>query len=122
MKTTTQFKNISGLEHIRNFVENSINQSLGKFEAWREFDAHVVMRTAKARSDSHKPVFESELVIEGKGLNRPIIVKKKNSDFYQAFNACILAAEKSLRRISKKRVTLRRHKSSLLHVSADQVA
>lgn len=109
MNTSVQFRNFDGFDHIKNFVENSVDIALGKFEAWRDFETHVVLRTVKARTLTHAPVFECELVMIGKGLLRPVVVKKKNSDFYLALRDCIKASEKILRRASKARVSKRRH-------------
>jgi ribosome-associated translation inhibitor RaiA len=110
MKTSIQFRNFDGLNHLKSFVEESVDQSIGKFESWRHFDIHVVMNTAKGRSDSHRPVFECELLIKGQGVNRPIFVKKINTDFYQSVRSTLRAAEKIFRRTSKIRVTNRRLK------------
>lgn len=110
MKTSILFRNFDGLDHLKNFVEESVDQSIGKFESWRHVDIHIVMSTAKGRSDLHRPIFECEMLIKGKGVTRPIIVKKINTDFYQSVRSSLRAAEKIFRRTSKIRVTNRRHK------------
>jgi len=106
MKTTVQFKNFEGFEHIRTFVEDLVDQALARFESSRHLSAHVILGTVKA--GTHKPIFECEFLIKGTGIRSPIIIKKKDSDFYQALRSCISASEKSLRRISKIRVSSRR--------------
>lgn len=108
MKTSLQFRNFDGLDHIKLFTEESIYQSLDKFEAWRDFDIHMVISTVKARSSSHRPIFQCELLLTGKGIAKPIIVKKISSDFYHSVRTCLHVAEKKLRRSSKIRVTNRR--------------
>lgn len=108
MRTSIQFRNLEGLDHIRSYVENSVDQTVGKFESWRQFDAHVTLGMAKTRSTNHKPIFECEVLIKGKGLQRPIFTKKTNADFYQALRSSLKAAEKILRRASKVRVSDRR--------------
>jgi|JI6StandDraft_1071083.scaffolds.fasta_scaffold314843_2 ribosome-associated translation inhibitor RaiA len=109
MKTSLQFRNFDGFDHIKSFVEDSLDHSIGKFESWRHFDIHMVMSTVKGRTETHRPIFECELMLKGKGVKRPIIVKKMNSDFYQSVRSCLKATEKIFRRSSKIRVTDRRH-------------
>ena len=119
MKTSVQFRNFNGLEHIQNYVKDSVDQSLGKFESWRQFNAHVILSMVRTRSNTHTPIFECEVLIKGKGLHRPVITKKTNSNFYQAFRSSLRAAEKILRRASKIRVTARRHLGHEEYVPAD---
>lgn len=108
MRTSLKFRNFEGLDHIRNYVENVADQFLGKFESWRQFDTHIVLGMAKARSTTHPPVFECEVLVKGRGLRRPVFTKKTSADFYQALRDSLKAAEKSLRRASKIRVSARR--------------
>lgn len=109
MRTEIQFRNFKGLDHLKFFVEVSMIESLERFEKWRDFKSHVILSTTKARSDVHKPVFECELLLSGKGIGRNVIVKKRNGDFYQAVRSAIQATEKILRRRSKIREKVRRH-------------
>jgi ribosome-associated translation inhibitor RaiA len=96
MKTLVQFRNFEGVDHLKQFVESSINQTVGKFESWRHFNIHVVLGMVKGRTDLQRPIFECELLINGRGLGRPIVVKKINSDFYQVVRSCLKATEKNL--------------------------
>ena len=109
LKTTVEFKNLEGLDHIRKYVEEAVNKNLGRFESWRRFDVHVILGTCRGRSETHRPIFESEFCIRGKGINRTIFVKKSSTDLYLAISECIRVSEKAFRRLSKIRVTERRH-------------
>ncbi|MBK7963842.1 MAG: HPF/RaiA family ribosome-associated protein [Bdellovibrionales bacterium] len=109
MRTSIQFRSLEGLDHIRSYVENSVDQAVGKFESWRQFDTHVILGMAKTRSSTHKPVFECEVLVKGKGLQRTIFTKKTSADFYQAVRSSLKTVEKILRRASKIRVSDRRH-------------
>lgn len=113
MRLDLQFRNFQGLDHIRDYVETTIEQVLGKFETGRQFDVQVFMGMVKARSTTHAPVFECEVLVNGKGLKRPIFAKKTSSDFYKAVRSCLKATEKNLRRTSRIRVTRRRRPEPL---------
>jgi ribosome-associated translation inhibitor RaiA len=108
MKTKVHFRNIDGLDHIRKFVGDSVEQSIGRFDSNRQFDGHVVLGMVSGRSETHRPVFECELLINGKGLSRPVVVKKHNSNFHHAIRDCLKTSAKILRRASKIRVLERR--------------
>jgi ribosome-associated translation inhibitor RaiA len=109
-----QFRNFEGFEHLRSFVEKAANQTLGRFESWKNFETHIVLATVKSRTTTHAPVFECELLMKSRGLQKPIVVKKESSNFYQAVRNCVKASEKILRRESKVRVSIRRHEVPLL--------
>lgn len=108
MRTIVQFRNFEGMKHHRNFIEENIEKSLTPFESWQSFDSHIILDAIKSKSEGHNPVFECELVLIELGMNRPIVIKKKNKDFYCAVRNSLRAAEKVLRRRSKERVSIRR--------------
>lgn len=112
MKTQVQFKNLQGMEHIREYVASSFSLSLARFEMWKEFDSQIILGTDKARSENHRPVFHCELILRSRDLHSPVIVKKSNANFYTAIHDTLHAAEKILRRRSKARVSKRRRQSS----------
>lgn len=122
MQINLQFRNFEGLDHIRDYVESSVDQFLGKFESWRQFDVQIFMGMVKARSATHVPVFECEVLVNGKGLQRSIFAKKASPDFYKAVRSCLKATEKSLRRASKIRVSHRRRLAAMPEENFENVA
>jgi ribosome-associated translation inhibitor RaiA len=112
MTTLVQFRNFQGLEHIRAYIENAVDLSVGKFESWRHFNTRVIVGLAKGRSDLHHPIFECELVIRGTSRSIPLVVKKADPDIYRALRSCMHAAEKILRRSSKMRKSGRHHRDA----------
>ena len=109
MKTKIQFRTIEELDHLKTFVEDTVEQSLRKFESWHNFDVRLVLGTAKGRSHSHRPIFNCELILKCNEFSRPIIVRKLNSNFYHMVRDCLKSAEKILRRSSKIQTTVRRN-------------
>jgi ribosome-associated translation inhibitor RaiA len=113
MRTSMQFKNFDGFEHLREFVLESVEHTLGKFESHRDFETQIILGAEKRMGDGHKPVFECEILLRGKGIHKPIVAKKKNIDFYQAVRSCLRASEKILRRTSRIRVSKRRRADTI---------
>lgn len=110
MEATVQFRNLEGLNHIRSYLAESVTHTLGKFDKWGKFYARIILRKTHNRKGNHPPHFECELLINGKGIKRAIIVKKKSKDFYLAVRDCLSASEKILRRKSKIKSYLKRHR------------
>ncbi len=123
MNTNVQFINLNGFNHMRLFVEASVDRSLGKFDAADKLDTNVSLGVARARTETQSPLFECEVLITGNGRwFRPIVVKKENTDFYKAFKECLNSAEKGLRRQSKLRSSSRRHGTSVRPTHSEGVS
>jgi ribosome-associated translation inhibitor RaiA len=109
MKTLIRCKNFEQSSQIRDFIEESLDHSVGKFEAWRGFEAEITLKNLRGRSASHYPQFECELLIRGKKIGHPIFVKKESPNLFHAVHDCLKVCEKILRRSAKIRVSNRRH-------------
>lgn len=117
MKQRIQFKDFEGSEATREFITQQLSEHLEKFESNKEFYSSVIMSTARSRNNSHKPIFECEIVLHKNGNKSPIIVKKTDLNFHNAIRNAMVAAEKVLRRSAKIRVTRRRHPTHKLDLA-----
>ncbi|MEQ1664171.1 MAG: HPF/RaiA family ribosome-associated protein [Bdellovibrionales bacterium] len=109
MKASIQFKNFAGLDHLRESVSELIDHSIGRFEAWHDFDTHVVIGLVRGRTDTHGPIFECELLLKGKGMPKRLFVKRQNADFHAAVRDCFKVSEQILKKTSRERVSKRRN-------------
>ncbi len=121
MNTAIQFKNFDRFEHLQDFALDSIDHTLGKFDRDDKMETRMTVESLVEKSGSHRPVFECEIVVIGSQVNRPIVVKKKDFDFYQAIRACLKASRKILRRASKMRISNRRKIAQNIRTEEDQL-
>lgn len=98
------------MKDVRSLIEQSVVSSLGKFESDRKLETRVILGTARARSGNHRPIFECEILVEGDNALRPIFVKKSDPDLVKVLKNCLKVSEKMLRRSSKIKEYLKKHK------------
>lgn len=82
-------------------LEKKLEEKIGRFVKY-DRDAALVVRASKQseRTESRPPIFGCEMVLR---TSRPVgtfVVMKESENFYEAYDAAILALSKMLRRRS----------------------
>jgi ribosome-associated translation inhibitor RaiA len=105
MKTQITFRDFKGFDHLRDYVQTTIDQTVGKFDLSRSADVNVIIGTDHARHfDGRSPHFLCEATIRFK--SQKIFVKKLDVDFQAAVRKCM----KTVSDILVKKTRTRRHK------------
>lgn len=105
MKTQITFRDIKGFDHLREYVQATIDQTLGKLDSSLFTDLNVIIGTDHARHvDGRSPDFLCEATIKVK--SQKIFVKKIDADFQMSVKKCM----KALSDIIVKKTKARRHK------------
>jgi ribosome-associated translation inhibitor RaiA len=105
MKTQITFRDFKGFDHLREYVQSTIDQTLGKLDLSRYADVNVIIGTDHARhTDGKSPNFLCEVTLKVK--SQKIFVKKIDADFQASVRKCMKAASDIL----VKKTTARRHK------------
>lgn len=115
MKTEIQFRDFAPEPHLRDFINDLLMSSLGRFEAWRDFDVQVFVKEDRHRNFAHPPIFQVELKLKALRQSSNFLVKKSNVDFYRCVRDAVDTCERGLRRASKIRVAQRRRNHLPLH-------
>lgn len=105
MKTQITFRDFKGFDHLREYVQTTIDQTIGKLDLGRLADVNVIIGTDHARHvDGKAPNFLCEATLKVK--SQKIFVKKLDADFQASVRKCMKAATDIL----IKKSTARRHK------------
>lgn len=105
MKTQITFRDFKGFDHLREYVQATIDQTLGKLDLTRFADVNIIVGTDHARhADGRVPQFLCEATLKVK--SQKIFVKKLDADFQASVRKCM----KAVTDILVKKTTARRHK------------
>ncbi len=105
MKTQITFRDFKGFDHLREYVQATIDQTIGKLDLSRFADVNVIVGTDHARHlDGRPPSFLCEATLKVK--SQKIFVKKLDTDFQASVRKCM----KAVSDILIKKTTARRHK------------
>ena len=106
MTTQITFRDLKGFDHLREYVQATINQTVGKLNLSRSTDINIIIRTDHGRqADGRPPVFLCEATLKDK--SQKIFVKKFDADFQTSVRKCM----KAVTDILVKRSAARRHKT-----------
>lgn len=108
MKTYIQFQGIKGLNHHFEFVNEIVSSSIAKFEKIKEFVTRVKIKKISSKYKFSEEAYECELFIHSDKNHGSYFFKKTSEDFYESIRSALNAAEKTLRRESKNRASIRR--------------
>jgi ribosome-associated translation inhibitor RaiA len=109
METKIFIKDFREIPDHRDFVLNLTDRIMGKFRNYQNMEASVIVGIKAQGQESHKHLFECEVLIHDPDMHRVVVAKGQNKDFQQAVRSSLRIAEKILRRNLGKRLTLRRH-------------
>lgn len=105
MKTQITFRDFKGFDHLREYVQATIDQTVGKLDLGRFADVNIIVGTDHARNgDGGSPNFLCEATLKVK--SQKIFVKKLDHDFQGSVRKCM----KALSDIVVKKTRTRRHK------------
>lgn len=106
MTNTISFKNLESLEHLKEFINEHIDHTIGQFVQNRSLRANIIV---EKKGQSH-PDYSCEIVIYHPALRKQIVARKSSHDFYKSVRDTCRAIEKNLRRFAQTKSKLR-HKS-----------
>lgn len=105
MKTQITFRDFKGFDHLREYVQTTIDQTVGKLDLSRFADVNIIIGKDHARhADGGSPNFLCEATLKVK--SQKIFVKKLDADFQTSVRKCM----KAVSDILIKKTTARRHK------------
>ncbi len=111
MTHTLSFRNLESLDHLRDFVDGYLDQTIGQIAPNKPLTANVVVEKKSVKGNSHgHPDFVCEIVLHHPSVRNSIVARKASPNFYQSVKEACRAVEKSLRRISQTRGK-RRHRN-----------
>ena len=114
MKTQVIFRGFEGLDHLKNFVQETLDHSIDKLELVNVDEVKVIVGTTHARRLGRPPTFQCEAMM--KSRNRSFFAKKNDLDFQGSVRKCVKALSKlvinSTRTKRDKRRSTDRHQSA----------
>lgn len=125
MKTQVTFRGFEALDHLRTYVEDCLNNSVGKLDLGHIDEVKVIVGTTNSRRLGHKPQFLCEAVM--KTQRRVFFAKKIDLDFQSSVRKCMKALSKRLINTTRtrrdKRRSINRHQSTFeFHEMSSAVA
>lgn len=121
MKTNIIFRGFEGFDHLKSFVQDTIEHSIGKLDLGNVQEIKVIVGTTHSRRLGHPPDFSCEAVMKTK--KRTFFAKKMDLDFHSAVRKCAKALSKifinTSRNARDKRRSINRHQSAFLFNQTD---
>jgi hypothetical protein len=121
MKTNVIFRGFEGFDHLKTFVQDTIEHSIGKLDLGNVQEIKVIVGTTHSRRLGHPPDFSCEAVM--KTRKRTFFAKKMDLDFHSAVRKCAKALSKIFintnRNARDKRRSIDRHQSAFLFNQSD---
>ena len=92
MKTQVIFRGFEGLDHLKSFVQETLEHSIGKLDLGSSDEIKVIVGTTHARRLGRPPTFVCESLM--KSRNRSFFAKKNDIDFQSSVRKCVKALSK----------------------------
>lgn len=92
MKTNVIFRGFEGFEHLKKFVVDTIEHSIGRLDLSNVREIKVIVGTTHSRRQGHPPDFSCEAVM--KTNRRTFFAKKMDVNFHSAVRKCSKALSK----------------------------
>ena len=109
MTNTISFRNLAPEDHLRDFIDDYFEQTIGHVTQRRPVSAKIIVE--KIRSSNHlHTAYVCEVVLRDPLSRNSVIARKTSSNFYQCVKATCHAIEKSIRRMTQTQ-SRRRHRS-----------
>lgn len=89
MKTQIIFRGFEGFDHLKSFVQETLEHSLGKLELGNVDEVKMIVGTTHARRLGRPPSFLCEAIM--KSRNRSFFAKKIDLDFQNSVRKCVKA-------------------------------
>ncbi len=116
MKTNVIFRGFEGFDHLKSFVIDTIEHSIGKLDLGNIQEVKIIVGTTHSRRIGHPPDFSCEAVMKTK--KRTFIAKKIDLDFHSAVKKCVKTLSKIFintnRNARDKRRNIDRHQSAYI--------
>lgn len=107
MRTDVIFRDIKMFDHLRDFVEQSAEDSTADFDR-RDFHTVVIVSKTAPRTETHGPMFKCTVLVRAKSLRSPLFVKKEDGDFHTVVREALSVIRNKLRQLAHKRIPQRR--------------
>lgn len=109
MTTQINFRDFQGFEHLKEFVQLTVDQTIGKLDMSRFADVNITIGTDHARHDGRSPFFMCEATLKVK--SQKVFVKKVDVDFQASVRKCMKAACQIL--VKKHTMKRQKHRQGL---------
>lgn len=114
MKTEVIFRGFEGFEHLKNFVQDSLEHAIGKLDLANVQEVKVIVGTTHSRRLGHPPSFSCEAVM--KTRRRTFFAKKMDLNFQTSVRKCMKTLSQmfidTARTRREKRRSVDRHQSA----------
>lgn len=114
MKTNIIFRGFEGFDHLKTYVQECLDNSLGKLDLGKIDEIKVIVDTTHHRRQGHPPRFLCEAMMKAK--NRTYFSKKTDANFQASVKKCAKALSKiyvsATRSQRDKRRSIDRHQSA----------
>lgn len=121
MKTEIIFRGFEGFEHLKTFIHDTIEHSVGKLDLGNVQAIKVTVGTNHSRRLGHPPSFSCEAVM--KTRKRTFFAKKIDLNFQASVRKCLRTLSKMFidtnRDARDKRRSINRHQSAYLFNQTD---
>lgn len=121
MKTEIIFRGFEGFDHLKTFVQDTVDHAIGKLDLGNVQAIKVIVGTTHSRRLGHPPSFSCEAVM--KTRKRTFFAKKMDLDFQSAVRKCARTISKMFidtnRNTRDRRRSIDRHQSAYLFNQGD---
>jgi len=113
MKNKIEFIHIKSSEVLKKFIEKKISTLNRRFdESIRKNVSAIIKLTEEARSSTGKlKEIKAEFLLKIPGSHKLLVVKKKGQNIKAAIEEAVDALEKTVRRFTEKKETLKKRRS-----------
>ena len=110
MNTNVYFKDMQALPHLQDFIDDSIDQAIAKFEKSKPFQLKVFVRAETTRRHTRHPLYTCEILLSAPYIKGgTIFIKKAADNFHKAVKDATRSVANVLKNESRKKSHLRRN-------------
>lgn len=111
MKTQIIFRGFEGFDHLKKYIIDSFESSVGKLDLSQVDDLKVIVGTTHARRLGHPPSFSCEAIMKSK--RHTFFAKKTDAEMQNSVKKCMKAIARKFihtsRALRDKRRNINRH-------------
>lgn len=109
MNTNVYFKDMQALPHLQEFVDESLDKAIAKFEKTKPFHLKVFVRAETTRRHTRNPLYSCEILLSAPYIKGgTVFIKKAANNFHKAVKDAARSVENILKNESRKKSHLRR--------------
>lgn len=105
MKTKLRFVGLEAFSHHRDYIFDILDSTIARFDLNDKFQSEIVVRKESKKYNPNIEFYTCEINFFGDRRRGHLFFKKTSKNFYEVVKKTLAAAEKSLRRESKTRLS-----------------